>query len=97
MPDIFSSGSTITVGATSTTEVLGARQGRRIEFCISNTGANAVFLICSSVDVANAANKGVYLPPGAISNSNERFPEQERVTAYSTAGSTLAVNERVIL
>jgi len=97
MTEALGSGSSVTINATTVTQVLEPRYGRRIEFSIANVGANAVFLVCSSVDQADSANKGVYLPPGAIASSNERLPEQDRVTAYSTAGSTLSVFERVML
>lgn len=97
MANVLGSGSTVTVGAGATTEVLEPRYGRRVEFTIANSGANAAFIVCSNVDTASAANKGVYLPPGSIASSNERLPEQDRVTCWSTAGTTLAVFERVIL
>jgi len=92
-----SSGSTVTVAAATMTVVLEPRLGRRIDFNISNVGAAAAFIVCSNSDTASAANKGLYLPVGGTINSNERFPEQERITCYSTAGTTLSVHERVIL
>lgn len=93
-----SSGSSVTVAAaTANVEVLQSRRGRRLDANISNVGANAAFLIISDVQNATAADTGIYLAPGSTWNSNERLPEQERITCYSTGGTTLAVFERVML
>ena len=75
------------------------RQGRRIAFSIANVGANAAYISMSNQETATASY-GVYLAPGGIltdSNAGGYQCWQGAISGVSTAGSTLAIWERVEL
>lgn len=95
----YAGGSTQTLAAGTAAQVLPMRQGRRISFSIANVGANAVYINMSNQDIA-VASYGVYLAPGGIltdSNAGGYLCWQGAISGISTAGSTLAVWERVEL
>ncbi len=95
----LASGSSITVAATTVTQVLAKRQGnRRVAFQIANVGSNPVFIVPSDTSVA-AANTGIYLAAGGVTVDSDATSYQcwsGGITAYSTAGTTLAVWERTV-
>jgi len=95
----YGGSSTVTLAAATNTSVLVARRGRRIAFSVANVGANAAYINMSDQQAA-VANYGVYLAPGGIltdSNAGNYLCWQGSIAGISTAGSTLAVWERVDL
>lgn len=90
-------GSSVTVAAATVTPVLPRRtENRRVAFSISNVGANSCFLSPSDVGVA-AANAGIYLAPGGVMSDSDATSYRcwsGAISAFSTAGTTLAVWER---
>lgn len=95
----YAGASTQTLAAATAANVLPPRRGRRIAFSIANVGANAVYVNMSDEQGATA-NYGVYLAPGGIltdSNAGGYVAWQGAIAAVSTAGSTLAIWERVFL
>ncbi len=95
----YAGASTITLAGATNTAVLPPRMGRRIAFSVANVGANAAYVNMSDGQAA-VANYGVYLAPGGIltdSNSGNYLAWQGSIVAISTAGSTLAIWERVEL
>lgn len=95
----YAGASTATLAAATNTAVLINRQGKRIALSIANVGANPVYVNMSDTQPA-AANTGIYLAPGGIltdSNAGNYWCWQGAICAISTAGSTLAIWERVSL
>ena len=95
----YAGASTQTLAAATAASVLPPRQGRRIAFSIANVGANAAYVNMSNEQGATAAY-GIYLAPGGIltdSNAGQYLCWQGTISAVSTAGSTLAIWERVAL
>lgn len=90
-------GSSVTVAAATVTAVLPKRTGnRRVAFSIANVGANACFISPSDVGQA-AANAGIYLAPGGVTTDSDATSYRcwsGAISAYSVAGTTLAVWER---
>ena len=95
----YAGASTQTLAAATAANVLPPRRGRRIAFSIANVGANAAYINMSDEQTATA-NYGVYLAPGGIltdSNAGGYLCWQGSINGISTAGSTLAIWERVNL
>jgi len=95
----YAGASTQTLAAATAANVLPARRGRRIAFSIANVGANAAYVNMSDQESA-VASYGIYLAPGGIltdSNAGNYMAWQGAISAISTAGSTLAIWERVAL
>ena len=95
----YAGASTQTLAAATAAQVLPPRQGRRVAFSIANVGANAAYVNMSNQESATALY-GVYLAPGGIltdSNAGNYLCWQGSLSAVSTAGSTLAIWERVDL
>ena len=95
----YAGSSTATLAAATNTSVLPARRGRRIAFSVANVGANAAYINMSDQEGATAST-GVYLAPGGIltdSNAGNYLCWQGAISGVSTAGSTLAIWERVEL
>lgn len=95
----YGGASTATLAAGTNTSVLPPRLGRRIAFSIANVGANAAYINMSDAQSATASY-GVYLASGGIltdSNAGNYICWQGAIAGISTAGSTLAIWERVEL
>jgi len=95
----YAGASSATLAAATDTGVLINRQGKRIAFAIANVGANAAYINMSDTQGATAGT-GIYLAPGGIltdSNAGNYWCWQGAIRGISTAGSTLAVWERVSL
>lgn len=95
----YAGASTQTLAAATAAQVLPPRAGRRIAFSIANVGANAAYVNMSDQQTA-MASYGVYLAPGGIltdSNAGNYLCWQGTISGVSTAGSTLAIWERVNL
>lgn len=98
MADYAGSG-TQTLAAATAAQVFPDRHGKRISFAIANTGANAAYVNMSNQESATAGS-GIYLAAGGIltdSNAGNYLCWQGSIAAVSTAGSTLALWERVSL
>jgi len=92
-------GSALTLAAATSATVFRGRSGRRISYSIANVGANAAYVNMSNEQTATAG-EGIYLPVGAIltGSYNGRVPPwQGHISAVSTAGTSLALYEEVLL
>ena len=101
MVNDYGSGSSVTVGAATVTTVLPARVGnnRRTAFAISNYGANSVYIVCSDYQQA-ATGYGILLLANSVFSDSDSGGYQcwsGNITAYSAAGTTLSVQERVMM
>lgn len=95
----YAGGGTQTLAAATAAQVFPNRQEKRIAFSIANTGANAAYVNMSNQESATAGS-GVYLAPGCVlsdSNAGDYICWGGSVSAVSTAGTTLALWERVAL
>jgi len=95
----YAGGGTQTLAAATAAQVFPDRLGKRIAFSIANTGANAAYVNMSNQESATAGS-GIYLAPGGVltdSNAGDYVCWQGSIASVSTAGTTLALWERVAL
>lgn len=95
----YAGGSSLTLAAATNAGALPNRNGKRIAFSIANVGASTAYVNMSNQEVATAGSGIPLAPGGIITDSNAGYYQcwQGAINAISTAGSTLAIWERVEL
>lgn len=95
----FGGSSSLTLAAATAGQALPARNGRRVGYIITNVGANPAYGTASDNEVA-VAGQGFYLAPGGMVqdwNGDKYKCWQGAISLISTAGTSLAIYERVSL